>query len=104
MPTVAVLRLLEAILVNQLADVSIASLHAFLGRHIAVSPDLHIKGCDGSLTLTAAWFEENEIEAASGLDWIKAHGPDCSCDCEIYTYLHAHSIGAQSELQKTNGR
>lgn len=104
MPTVAILMFLEAILVKQPADISIGSLYTYLDQYITVTPGLHIEGCDGSLTLTAAWLEENHVEAASGLDWIRAHGPNCNCDCEIYTQLDAHSVGAQSEPQATKGR
>lgn len=93
----------EAILVNQLVDATIGSLYAFLGRHIAVTPDLRIEGCDGSLALTASWFEANEIEASSGLDWIKSYGPDCNCDCEIYTKLQEEIIENEPDTQKAKG-
>lgn len=72
---------------DSLAGTRIADLFDFLSQHIRVSDDLRIEGCDGSLSLTAAWFEKNNIGAASGLAWIKAHGPNCNCDCEIFSAL-----------------
>lgn len=74
------------------ASNKIQSLVRFLSQHIHVTDDLRIEGCDGSLSLTALWLAENHIKASSGLDWIKAHGPDCNCDCEIYSYLQDHTL------------
>ena len=82
---------------DSLATMSIDALFDYLSQHIVVTKDLRIEGCDGSLGLTAAWFEQNHIEASAGLDWIKAHGPECSCDCEIYSALQEqltrHAVG-----------
>jgi hypothetical protein len=75
------------ILGDSLASVRITDLFDFLSQYIGVSDDLRIQGCDGSLRLTGAWFEKNHIEAGSGLEWIKAHGPNCNCDCEIFSTL-----------------
>lgn len=90
-------------MVNQLESASIRSLYTYLSRHIAVTRDLRIEGCDGSLTLTATWFEDHGFEAGSGLDWIKSHGPDCSCDCEIYTNLQAETTATEPDDQKAQG-
>jgi hypothetical protein len=78
---------------DSLATMTIDALFDYLSQHIVVTKDLRIEGCDGSLSLTAAWFEQNHIEASQGLDWIKAHGPDCNCDCEIFSTLQEQLSG-----------
>lgn len=85
------------------ATMSINSLFEFLSEYITVSEDLRIEGCDGSLRLTAAWFDENNIEAVSGLEWIRAHGPSCDCDCEIYTHLQDLSPAIEIDSRQSQG-
>ncbi|MEJ2265579.1 MAG: hypothetical protein P8X95_19220 [Anaerolineales bacterium] len=48
---------------DSLATMTIDTLFDYLSQHIVVTKDLRIEGCDGSLGLTAAWFEQNHIEA-----------------------------------------
>ncbi|HEY5571647.1 MAG TPA: DUF2695 domain-containing protein [Anaerolineales bacterium] len=88
---------------KQPATTSINSLFDFLSEHITVSEDLRIEGCDGSLSLTAAWFDENNIEAVSGLEWIRAHGPSCNCDCEIYTNLQDLFATVEIDSRESQG-
>ncbi len=88
---------------NQLATQTIGSLYKFLCQHIAVNNDLRIEGCDGTLSLTATWFKQHDIEASPGLTWIKTHGPDCNCDCEIYSNLQDQIAMTEAGAEETKG-